>query len=153
MKRRNFTILMFTVHLMARYTTALSSADSRKNRASIVIVDTLWTSKQDFSRPTRRREKSQCSSRLSNNNSNKARQSSPPCPDPESDWMQDRMEAIFAVIGTIWAYCTSTITITVVNSISSFLSLKIQALFDYKNSFQVRRDFHEYDIFYNSNIW
>ena len=88
-----------------------------------------------------------------------------PCPDPTeqpNDWIQDRCEALFATIGTVWAYCShmkynnssSSITLSslsnigiiptvvhhvhhVVHEIITFVSMKIQnivrSIFDDNN--------------------
>ena len=105
--------------------------DAAKWRTNAVINGEM------IPRQNRDRTKSTRRSWTETEQMSKCRQNKP-CPDPteSGDWIQDRCEAIFATVGTIWSYCSCTgntllniPTIPLlyhIHQIITFLSVKIQ---------------------------
>lgn len=126
MKRRSFAILFVLIIDLSYHVKAFVSSENQhqKHRQLLnIIVDAHYdendeydvvnaakwrtiTSNQDIRKS---RDQTKCSSRsLTETEVVMTCNKKKPCPDPtENDWIQDRCEAIFATIGTIWAYCTS----------------------------------------------
>jgi hypothetical protein len=87
------------------------------SKSTTVIKTTTTARRQNRNRYERIFDKSKCNAH--------------PCPDPEEDWILDRCEAIFAGIGTIWAYCTNrslSMIITKLHQFMIFLSMKMQRI-------------------------
>ena len=149
------------------WNTAASSAVDVKDDTRNVVVDTAaqWrTTPQQHRSQEECRDRTKCIDRSSwwtETESVQKCNTKKPCPDPTeqpNDWIQDRCEALFATIGTVWAYCShmkynnsSSITLSsfsnigiiptvvhhVVHEIITFVSMKIQnivrSIFDDNN--------------------
>ena len=158
-QRRTLVILLVLILGFSTHVRSLIPTDNQKQNLrslNVVSVDdnvqhddddernsvdaAKWRTKphQNTIIPRLSRDQTKCTSRsLIETETMMTCNQSKPCPDPidNNDWIQDRCEIIFATIGTIWAYCSSTssniIIIPVVYHIHqtiTFLSMKIKTI-------------------------